>query len=339
MAARDATFEFSWWGVASAAAWVPSGFCTITAVTQIGISLTICVSCASSAVLNFLVFWLVLGEKMKEHDIGGHTVYLAPVYLGLVCVGMIGLVYGPRCVKSSVSGAKVHAQRTDTLGDPLVLPEAAVANGGGGLSYVRLVSGVMVAFASGVFAAVQYAVVNVGKRMEKAQRHCADDASSPPPYPAAPASPLPPPPPPPTSACLSMDEEFNNFGSWMISFGFGAALVTTVLLGAFAIASTRKSLGVSFPSPQLRVMAVPGSIAGISWSIANFCGTAAAKIESNASGGDAVAYVAMMCIQLVVSGLWGIFWYREVRGLQAVVWAVAALWTMVFMALLSLEKA
>ena len=34
--ASHRSFEFTWWGVASAASWVPSGFCTICGVTYIG---------------------------------------------------------------------------------------------------------------------------------------------------------------------------------------------------------------------------------------------------------------------------------------------------------------
>ena len=92
--ARGDKYEFTWWGVASAACWVPSGACTILAVTLNGVALSIVVACSACAVLNFLVFWLVLGEKMRTHDIGGHEVVLAPLYLCLVVIGMIGLVYG-----------------------------------------------------------------------------------------------------------------------------------------------------------------------------------------------------------------------------------------------------
>ena len=75
--ARDDAVHLSWWGVASAAAWVPSGFCTIAAVPLIGLSFAIVISCASSSILSFLVFWLVLGEKVLPmisaiitHDLG-----------------------------------------------------------------------------------------------------------------------------------------------------------------------------------------------------------------------------------------------------------------------------
>ena len=64
--ARDDAVHLSWWGVASAAAWVPSGFCTIAAVPLIGLSFAIVITCASSSILSFLVFWLVLGEKVRD---------------------------------------------------------------------------------------------------------------------------------------------------------------------------------------------------------------------------------------------------------------------------------
>ena len=41
-----AVFEFSWWGVASAAGWIPSGLTTIFAVPIIGVGLTVAVAAA-----------------------------------------------------------------------------------------------------------------------------------------------------------------------------------------------------------------------------------------------------------------------------------------------------
>lgn len=125
----------------------------------------------------------------------------------------------------------------------------------------------------------------------------------------------------------------------MVSFGLGALLVTYSAVAVFYALSRWKPRLWQTPRPQLRVMLVPGSLAGLSWAIANFCGTAAAMIESNASGGDAVVMTQMMCTQLIVSGLWGILYYHELRGAQAVVWCAFALWTLGFMALLGGEKA
>jgi hypothetical protein len=56
---------FSWWGVVSAAFWVPSGLLTIASVPLIGMAMQVAVNCAANAVLTFLVFWLVFKSKMK----------------------------------------------------------------------------------------------------------------------------------------------------------------------------------------------------------------------------------------------------------------------------------
>jgi hypothetical protein len=65
----------------------------------------------------------------------------------------------------------------------------------------------------------------------------------------------------------------------------------------------------------------------------------ATSLESKSSGGDAVVMTQMMSMQLVTSGLWGIFYYKEIQGIEALVWSGFAVWTVVFMALLGGEKA
>ena len=75
-------------------------------------------------------------------------------------------------------------------------------------------------------------------------------------------------------------------GAGMVSFGIGAALVT---LGVFAAVSAARLLeGQRPPELHWKVMRVPGSVAGILWAIANFCGIAAV-----ARGGNAVVMAQM----------------------------------------------
>ena len=64
-------FVFSWWGLVSALGWIPSGLCTISAVPRLGVGMSIAVTTSTASVMSFLVFWLVLGEKMKLHEVGG----------------------------------------------------------------------------------------------------------------------------------------------------------------------------------------------------------------------------------------------------------------------------
>ena len=122
-------------------------------------------------------------------------------------------------------------------------------------------------------------------------------------------------------------------GGWLVSFGVGALLMAA--LGYALVSLVRRAP----PPPQLRVTFLPGCFCGTAWILANFCGTAGAALERRANGGDAVTMTQMMAVQLVVSGLWGIFYYREIRGRQALAWSACALWTLVSMALLGLEKA
>ena len=46
----------------------------------------------------------------------------------------------------------------------------------------------------------------------------------------------------------------------------------------------------------------------------------------------------MNATQLITSGLWGVLYYRELRGWPAIVWTAFAVWTTVGIVLLGQEK-
>jgi len=280
--------------------------------------MTIVISCASNAILSFLVFWLVFDEDIKQHEINGHEIYLAPAYLAAIVVGMVGLVYAPKLNTSTAAKTEPSAgtlsvppastaSRTPDLAREMLMPvandsHAIQATGAperkGGLGVQLL--GMLAGLGSGVFGAVQYGCVNAGKRYERHKAGCADD---------------------PDSCPAALREQFDNFGSWMVSFGLGAALVTLSFLTLLS-AGRRVLAGKPPPQLHLKVMRVPGSTAGLCWALANFCGTAA-----NARGGSAITMAQMSAIQLVTSGLWGLFYYGEIRGRAMYVWALCAVWT------------
>lgn len=245
IALRGESFHFSWWGVASAAAWVPSGFGTISAVPRIGVSLTIVLSCSWSSVLNFLVFWLVIGEEMKTHTIGGRQIFLAPIYLGAIVLGMAGLVYGPRLLcadpkrnpKLVVEATNASAAATSLGGsaEALLLNHAADAEADAATTPTPLpprssslrdkLIGLFFAIWAGTLAAVQYAIVSLGKQAALAEHGCFDpsrtsSAAAPPPQPPPRPSrallptlspPTLPPlaPPPPSDACSIVVQSFD----------------------------------------------------------------------------------------------------------------------------------
>lgn len=55
-------------------------------------------------------------------------------------------------------------------------------------------------------------------------------------------------------------------------------------------------------------------------------------------GGQATTIATINCFSLITSGLWGLLWYRELKGRPAVAWAVAAAFTAAMSVLLSMEK-
>ena len=85
-------FLFTWWAVASAAAWIPAGLCTIAAVPRLGVGPVMLTSAGTGTLASFLAGSIALGERLKVHTLdGGGTFLLAPAYLAGVLLGMAGL--------------------------------------------------------------------------------------------------------------------------------------------------------------------------------------------------------------------------------------------------------
>lgn len=100
--------------------------------------------------------------------------------------------------------------------------------------------------------------------------------------------------------------------NFVISFGIGVAIVTTVLWILLFI-----SKGCKFsklPSIHFNVTLIPGLMAGTLWAIGNFLSMyAVLKI------GVAVAYPLAQA-SMIVSGGFGVFYYKEVKGRDSIIW-------------------
>ncbi len=68
------------------------------------------------------------------------------------------------------------------------------------------------------------------------------------------------------------------------------------------------------PKPQMRVMWMPGLLSGLLWSAVNVCQIYAVLYLGVGVGSG--------CVQaaIIVAGLWGIAYYREIRGLRILLW-------------------
>ena len=124
---------------------------------------------------------------------------------------------------------------------------------------------------------------------------------------------------------------------YAISFAIGASLVCLSMWACrflYHYYRTR-SVVVAFaalPSFHLRVMWIPGGIAGTLWSLGNIC-----SMLSVQGLGEGVGYSVVQA-SMLVSGLWGIFFFKEVSGTMTIIrWFLFALFTITGILLLSYE--
>jgi glucose uptake protein GlcU len=99
-----------------------------------------------------------------------------------------------------------------------------------------------------------------------------------------------------------------------ISFATGAAIANVALVLVY-ICLAKLVWKSPLPSPQFRVMMLPGFLSGTLWSIGNFCSLAAVAAMGQGIGN------ALIQSSVIVSGLWGILWYREMTGLPVLFWS------------------
>ena len=121
-------------------------------------------------------------------------------------------------------------------------------------------------------------------------------------------------------------EAIDTLGSWTLTFGGAAAAFNALCLAALWVRS-------GAPAHSAAVV-LPGCGAGLCYCVSILLTTMAVQ-----AGGDAVTLAQRTTMSLVTSGAWGLLWFREVRGIAALGWVVAAALTMASVVMLSLEKA
>ena len=124
---------------------------------------------------------------------------------------------------------------------------------------------------------------------------------------------------------------------YAISFAIGATVVLIfmwIIRYLFHLKRTR-SFAVAYsclPSFHLRMMWLPGGVAGGLWSLGNIC-----SMLSVQGLGEGVGYSVVQG-SMLVSGLWGLFYYQEVtKRITRLKWLTAAVLTVSGILLLSYE--
>eukprot|EP01103_Thecamoeba_quadrilineata_P004122 TRINITY_DN13848_c0_g1_i1.p1 TRINITY_DN13848_c0_g1~~TRINITY_DN13848_c0_g1_i1.p1 ORF type:complete len:369 (-),score=38.62 TRINITY_DN13848_c0_g1_i1:93-1199(-) len=94
--------------------------------------------------------------------------------------------------------------------------------------------------------------------------------------------------------------------SYVASFGIGVFAVTPCLAVIYFLIKRE------IPQFQVRAALIPGTITGILWSLGNFFSIYATKYL-----GLTIGY-PLTQVALLVAGLWGVFYYREIKGAQTI---------------------
>jgi len=103
-----------------------------------------------------------------------------------------------------------------------------------------------------------------------------------------------------------------------ISFATGALIANIVLVIGYVLLA-KLVWRSPLPSPQFRVMALPGFLSGTMWSFGNFCSLYAVAAMGQGIGNSLIQS------SVIVSGIWGICFYREMSGRPILYWS---LWMM-----------
>eukprot|EP00040_Diaphanoeca_grandis_P016605 m.85923 g.85923 ORF g.85923 m.85923 type:complete len:403 (-) comp25910_c0_seq1:42-1250(-) len=287
-------FVFSPWALISAAAWIPSGIGTILAVPKLGMGMSIALNSATGSVLSFVFFVMLFDTPIKRYSCGEDCSYArAPLYLAATIIGTLGMVF-PHAIATKLGVASSEIVTNTRHSAPVAFTH-------------RWWQGVSAATVAGAFMAVQYAAVTIGKQQERKLANCEGSMSDCPPW---------------------LVEEFNNLGSWMVSFGIGAMLFTLSTLAAVVYVDKK------LPDLHWSTMKKAGVCGGLCWVGGNVFITAAVVV-----GGNAVAVAQAQSATILFSNLYGMIIFGELAGVTTkVFWSVAAAWTLIFMSLLGFEK-
>jgi hypothetical protein len=126
---------------------------------------------------------------------------------------------------------------------------------------------------------------------------------------------------------------------YVISYASGSMLVCILIwIGLFLYQYSRKGFSVSdavdaLPKWHINELGVPGVLAGLLYSIGNFCSILAVSYLGQGVG------FSFCQGQLLISGLWGVCYFQEITGWSTILkWFASASVTIVGIIWLSYQK-
>lgn len=292
-------FAFTWWGVASGLCWVPAGAAYVVAVEHIGIGITQAI--VSSLIILVATLWgtIFFHEDLKNTG-------LAALAFCLLAAGVATMSYfsvpdenksHPVDEPLSISAEADRTEAIERLDAATVVAplhegleehktDIALQDSERDSPLRNRSLGIAAAAFNGIWGGSVF----VPMKIAAAQ-----------------------------GAVTGAD--------FVVSFGVGVALVTGGIWLLWVIwalifqcrkarrnswspyiglkGERKECASLGLPSLQFEVMALPGAIAGCLWSLGNFCAMIATSVL-----GEAVGYSSCQAA-VMVSGLWGIFYFGE----------------------------
>lgn len=301
-------FEFTWWGMLSGISWVPAGVCAVIAVQNIGLACGQAIWQVTIIGTSFVWGFFILRPHEQVKSVPGTALSLAALVIGL-----LGMTYSftlrPKDADGLLEGrGSVNATSPAENG-------TAPTNGDVEDSHLRSRN----LNTSGSDAA-----------REPIRRTLSDPLQQRVPRPAlvqgGKAS---------ASFAVGVGAALFN-GTWggsnlvpshyapyhgvhfVISFAFGA-VAANVLLVVLYFSACKLVWKCDFPPFQFKVMAVPGACSGLLWSAGNFFSLYVVQ-----ELGQGIGYSLVQC-SVIISGLWGVCYYREMSGRAVVYWCLGLL--------------
>jgi glucose uptake protein GlcU len=279
--------SFTWLGTASAALWVPTSLLSLVAVKHIGISVGQSIWAGVTVIVSFI--WGVALFQESPSQIG-----LAILGLILILIGIVGLsVCNSDKVKSL--GRETKVQEQPLLRD---MSDKAIEDTGSTSTKKVFLVGLVAAIGTGLTNGSMLVPAKYAAKLDtchNAYRHL-----------------------------LSLLVFFFFFLShhsvlkisgqgFIVSFGIGVAIVTSVLAVLFYIVTRKR------PVLKPSSMALPAMVSGVMWSIGNYGSIFAAQYLGLAVG------FSLTQTALLVGGIWGLTLLKEIRGfLPITIWCVSA---------------
>eukprot|EP00928_Gymnodinium_smaydae_P079169 TRINITY_DN63169_c0_g1_i1.p1 TRINITY_DN63169_c0_g1~~TRINITY_DN63169_c0_g1_i1.p1 ORF type:complete len:452 (+),score=71.44 TRINITY_DN63169_c0_g1_i1:149-1504(+) len=341
-------YEFSVWGLASGFSWVPAGIAAVVAVQNVGIAYGQAMWQVTVIATNFVWGFAILRDE------GVRNPWIAALALVCIVLGVAGmtLAFNLRPAASvNADGLEAHLNETPAVGGAdrgLEAPDHPRSSVVSVLSRASSCSTTPQSPAGSRSASMRRSFSDV--------RFAADDVED---FPADVSQPsaaprswsseaLSQPRHRKVSFALGVSAALFN-GIWggsnlvpakysayhgihfVISFSTGA-LVANVVLGVVYVVLAKLVWRAPLPRLELRAMAVPGLISGCLWSLGNFCSLYVLSVFGQGIGN------AFLQSSVMVSGLWGILYYREMTGRPVMYWSCCCAMCLIGISLLAVEQ-